>query len=156
MTLLQTEKAPPRPFLLLEQPGETYWERWDAFIKDQLLARGLISPEDISLYKIVHSAEKAVDEITTFYSTFHSFRQVGEKRVIRLERDLSDAAIAQLNEQFSDVVTSGVIERTYALPDEANEPDLLNKPRIAFSYDHKSAGRLKQMIDQINKFGRYS
>jgi uncharacterized protein (TIGR00730 family) len=156
LTLLQTEKAPPRPFLLLEQPGETYWERWDAFIRDQLLERGLISPEDISLYKIVHSAEKAVEEIATFYSTFHSFRQVGDKRVIRLEKELSDAAIEQLNEQFSDIVSSGVIGRTYALPDEANEPELLNKPRIAFSYDHKSAGRLKQMINQINKMGRYS
>lgn len=156
LTLLQTEKAPPRPFLLLELPGETYWERWDKFIKEQILARGLISPEDVSLYKIVHSAEKAVDEITTFYSTFHSFRQVGEKRVIRLERELPDDAIAQLNEHFSDIVMNGVIERTYALPEESNEPDLLNKPRIAFSYDHKSAGRLKQMIDQINKLGRFS
>ncbi|MDH3216150.1 MAG: LOG family protein [Candidatus Krumholzibacteria bacterium] len=156
LTLLQTEKAPARPFLLLELPGETYWERWDKFVKDQLLKRGLISPEDISLYKIVHSAEKAVDEINTFYSTFHSFRQVGDKRVIRLERELPDAAIEQLNEQFHDIVADGAIERTYALPEEANEPELLTKPRIAFCYSHQSAGRLKQMIDQINKMGRFA
>jgi len=156
LTLLQTEKAPPRPFLLLELPGETYWERWDKFVKEQLLHRGLISPEDISLYKIVHSPEKAVEEINTFYSTFHSFRQVGDKRVIRLEKELSAAAIEQLNEQFGDIVTSGKIEPSYALPEEANEPELLNKPRIVFPYDHKSAGRLKQMIDQINKLGRFT
>jgi uncharacterized protein (TIGR00730 family) len=156
LTLLQTEKAPPRPFLLLELPGETYWERWDEFVKDQLLKRGLISPEDISLYKIVHSAEKAVDEINMFYSTFHSFRQVGDKRVMRLEKELPDTSIQQLNDQFGDIVTTGRIERTYALPEEANEPELLNKPRIVFSYDHQSAGRLKQMIDQINKIGRFA
>ena len=156
LTLLQTEKAPPRPFLLLELPGETYWERWDKFIQEQILARGLISPEDISLYKIVHSAEKAVEEINMFYSTFHSFRQVGNKRVIRLEKDLGAEAIEQLNDQFSDIVTHGKIERTYALPEESNEPDLLGKPRIAFEYAHKSAGRLKQMIDQINKLGKYA
>ena len=156
LTLLQTEKAPPRPFLLLELPGETYWERWDRFVKDQLLHRGLISPEDISLYKIVRSPEKAVEEINMFYSTFHSFRQVGDKRVIRLEKELSAAAIEQLNDQFSDIVTTGKIEPTYALPEEANEPELLNKPRIVFTYDHKSAGRLKQMIDQINKLGRFA
>lgn len=156
LTLLQTEKAPPRPFLLLELPGETYWERWDKFVKDQLLKRGLISPEDISLYKIVHSAEKALDEINMFYSTFHSFRQVGAKRVIRLEKELPDTAIKKLNQEFGDIVTTGKIERTYALPEEANEPELLSKPRMAFSYDHKSAGRLKQMIDQINKLGRFT
>jgi uncharacterized protein (TIGR00730 family) len=155
LTLLQTEKAPPRPFLLLELPGGTYWERWDKFVKDQLLARGLISPEDISLYRIVHSAEKAIDEIELFYSTYHSSRQVGDKRVIRLEKELPDTAIQQLNKQFSDVVTDGKIEPTYALPEEANEPELLSKPRIVFSYDHKSAGRLKQMINQINKLGRF-
>jgi hypothetical protein len=81
---------------------------------------------------------------------------VGDKRVIRLERELPDTAIEQLNEQFGDVVMDGKIERTYALTEEANEPELLTKPRIVFSYDHKSAGRLKQMIDQINKLGRFS
>ena len=156
LTLLQTEKAPPRPFLLLELPGESYWERWDKLVKDQILGRGLISPEDISLYKIVHSAERAVEEIDTFYSTYHSSRQVGEKRVLRLEKELPDTAIQQLNDQFSDVVTGGRIETSYALPDEANEPELLSKPRIVFSYDHKSAGRLRQMIDLINKLGRFS
>ena len=155
LTLLQTEKASPRPFLLLELPGETYWERWDQFIKDQLYKRGLISPEDLSLYKIVHSAEKALDEVKTFYSTYHSFRQVGSKIVVRLEKELPDAALEQLNEQFADIVTQGKIERSYALPEEANEPDLLNKPRLTFSYDHRSAGKLKQLIDQLNKMGRF-
>jgi uncharacterized protein (TIGR00730 family) len=156
LTLLQTEKAPPRPFLLLEQPGETYWERWDQFIKDQLLDRGLISPEDISLYKIVHSAEKAAREIEMFYSTYHSSRQVGAKRVLRLEKELPDSAIEQLNNDFGDIVAEGEIETTYALPEESNEPELLSKPRLVFSYDHTSAGRLKQMIDQINKLGKFA
>ena len=155
LTLLQTEKASPRPLLLLERPGETYWERWDQFVKEQLLGRGMINPEDISLYKIVHSAEKAVDEIKNFYSTYHSSRQVGNKRVIRLTKELSDDAIKQLNEQFADVVSEGEIEKTYALPDEANEPEILTLPRIAFTYDHTSAGKLKQMIDKINKLGHF-
>ena len=154
LTLLQTEKASPRPLLLLELPGETYWERWDNFVWDELVKRRLISPEDASLYEIVHSAEQAVDAITTFYSTYHSYRQVGNKLVIRLERDLPDSAIHQLNGQFADLLTTGKIERTEALPEEANEPELHSKPRIGFAYNHKSAGRLRQMIDQINALGR--
>lgn len=154
LTLLQTEKASPRPFLLLELPGETYWERWDRFVKEQLLKRGLISEEDVSLYKIVTSAEEAVEEIKTFYSTFHSFRQVGQKRVIRLTKDLPDSALKTLNQKFSDIVTAGKIERTNPLPEEANERDLTDMPRIIFAYDHTSAGRLKQMIDEINRLGQ--
>jgi uncharacterized protein (TIGR00730 family) len=154
LTLLQTEKASPRPLLLLELPGETYWERWDDFIRDQLLKRGLISPADVSLYTIVHSAEAAADEIRTFYSTYHSYRQVDRTLVIRLEKELSDAAIHQLNEQFADLMITGKIERTDPLPEEANEPELLRKPRIAFAYNHKSAARLRQLIDQINAIGR--
>ncbi len=154
LTLLQTEKASPRPFLLLDIPGENYWEKWDRFVKDQLLARGLISPEDVSLYTIVYSAEKAVDEIVFFYSTFHSTRQVGSKLVIRLERELSDAALKELNGAFKDIIEEGGIEKTDALPEEANEPELADKPRIVFTYNHKSGGRLVEMIRRINELGR--
>ncbi len=156
LTLLQTEKATPRPFILMELPGESYWEQWDEFVRGELLERGLISPEDPSLYKIVHSAEKGVDEIQQFYSTYHSFRQVGNKVVIRLERDLPAAAIKTLNDEFADLVTVGKIEKTDALPEESNEPELLDKPRLKFSYDHRSAARFKALLDQINTLGRFA
>lgn len=154
LTLLQTGRASPRPLLLLELPGETYWERWDLFVRDQLVKRGFIAPEDVSLYEIAQSAEQAVDVITTFYSTYHSTRQVGHHFVMRLEKELPDSALRQLNEEFGDLLAGGVIERTTALPEEVNEPQLLGKPRIVFAYNHKSAARLKQMIDQINILGR--
>ena len=154
LTLLQTEKASPRPFLLMELPGETYWEGWDEFVKGQILARGFISPEDVSLYKIVHSPQTGVDEIRHFYSTYHSCRQARDKFVVRLEKELSPKAIEALNEEFSDLVTEGRIEKTDAFPEEANEPELAAKPRIAFSYDHRSSARLRQLIDRINELGR--
>lgn len=154
LTLLQTGKASPRPVLLLELPGETYWEGWNEFVRDQLLKRKMISSEDVSLYKVVHSAEEAVNEIRMFYSTYHSLRQVDRRVVIRLEKELPDLAIRQLNEEFADIMTTGKIEKIGALPEEANEPQILDKPRIAFAYNHKSASRLKQMIDRINRLGQ--
>ena len=33
LTLLQTGKAPPMPVVLMELPGEDYWESWDRFIQ---------------------------------------------------------------------------------------------------------------------------
>ncbi|NIM20122.1 MAG: cytochrome D ubiquinol oxidase subunit II [Candidatus Latescibacteria bacterium] len=154
LTLVQTEKASPRPVVLMDLPGESYWEEWDAFVKDQLLGRGFISREDISLYKIVYSAEEAIDEIKFFFSTYHSMRQVGDRHVIRLERELTDDNVDELNKSFKDVLEKGKFEKTYALPGEVNEPELLRMPRLVFSYNYKSAGRIRQLIDRINEMGR--
>jgi uncharacterized protein (TIGR00730 family) len=154
LTLLQTGKAPPMPVVLMELPGENYWETWDGFIRRQLLARGFISAEDLSFYKIARSSEEAIDWITTYYSTYHSLRQVRDKLVIRLEKELKDAHVRRLNDMFQDLIESGKIFKTPALPEEKDEPNLRSKPRIAFSYNRKSAGRLNEMILTINRLGR--
>ncbi len=153
LTLLQTGKTPPMPVVLLELPGERYWEAWDQFIRQQLLARGYISPEDLSFYKIVHSPEEGDAWIQSYYSTYHSMRQVRDTLVIRLEKEMTDGQIMLLNNGFSDLLRSGRIYKTSALPEEKDEPSLLCKPRIAFSNTRKSAGRLNQMILMINELG---
>ncbi len=153
LTLLQTGKAPPMPVVLMEPPGERYWETWDRFVRQELLARGFISPEDLSLYRIVRSPEEATDWIASYYSTYHSMRQVGDRLVIRLEKELTDDQISILNEGFRDLVASGEISKTSALREEADEADLGSKPRIAFSYDRGRAGRLNEMILEINRLG---
>lgn len=152
LTLMQTGKAPPMPLLLMERPGEDYWHNYDAFVRDQLLGRGLISTEDLSLYKIFESPREGVDWVKSYYSTYHSIRHVRGKLVIRLERELSDEAVGELNESFGDIVTKGSIEKTAAFPDEANEPHLQDKHRLAFSYS-PSPSRLHEMILAINRLG---
>jgi hypothetical protein len=141
------------PVVLIELPGEDYWETWDQFVRGQLLARGFISPQDLSLYRIVRSPEEAADWIASYYSTYHSIRQVGNRLVIRLEKELSEDQIAELNERFSDIVASGRIAKTSALPEEEDEPTLRTKPRIVFAYRQGHAGRLNEMILAINEFG---
>ena len=153
LTLLQTGKAPPMPVVLMELPGERYWETWDRFVRQQLLARGFVSPEDLSLYRIVRSAKEATDWITSYYSTYHSARQVGDRLVIRLEKELSQDQIALLNEKFHDLAVSGKISKTSALREEADEPELRSKPRIVFAYDRGRAGRLNELILEINRLG---
>jgi uncharacterized protein (TIGR00730 family) len=154
LTLLQTGKAPPMPVVLMELPGEAYWETWDKFIRQQLLDRGFIDREDLSFYKIMHSPEEAADWIVSYYSTYHSMRQVYSRLVIRLEKELTDSQVAVLNEKFADLVKVGKIFKTPALPEEADEPELATKPRIIFNYNKKSAGRLNEMILTINELGR--
>ena len=153
VTLLQTGKAQPMPLVLMEVPGDNYWETWDRYVKDQLLARGYISPEDLNLYKIAHSAEEAVEWIMSYYSTYHSVRQVHDKLVVRLEKELSKEQIGQLNDSFGDLLASGEIEKSVALRQEADEPELMSKPRIVFRNNKQSPGRFNQMILAINEMG---
>jgi uncharacterized protein (TIGR00730 family) len=153
LTLLQTGKAPPMPVVLMELPGQRYWESWDRFVRQELLTRGFVNPEDLSLYRIARSAEEAADWIVSYYSTYHSLRQVGNRLVIRLEKELSDSDMSILNNKFQDLVASGNITKTSALREEADDPELRSKPRIVFAYDRGRAGRLNEMILEINRLG---
>ncbi len=156
LTLLQTGKSPPMPLVLMELKDDDYWERWDRLIRDQLLVRGYISEEDFSFYKIVHSPREAADLISDYYSTYHSLRQVRENLVIRLEKDLSDDNVRELNVMFHDLIATGEIKKTKPLVEEEDEPDLLQKPRLVFRYDRKNAGRLNEMILKINEMNHVS
>jgi hypothetical protein len=80
-------------------------------------------------------------------------RQVRNRLVIRLEKELQDADITLLNNKFQDLIKSGKIHKVPALPEESDEPNLLSKPRIALSYNRRSAGRLNEMILMINELG---
>ena len=151
LTLLQTGKAQPMPLVLMELPGDNYWESWNRFVREQMLDRGYISPEDLSLFRIAHSAEEAVAWIKSYYTTYHSVRQVGDRLVMRLERELSKKHLTRLNESFSDLVAEGKIAKTSPLRQEKDQPELLSKPRIAFQYNRQSAGRLNEMILAVNE-----
>ena len=80
-------------------------------------------------------------------------RQVYNRLVIRLEKELTDNHIAILNEKFADLIKVGKIFKTTTLSEESDEPHLGNKPRIILNYNKKSAGRLNEMILMINQLG---
>ena len=54
---------------------------------------------------------------------------------------------------FADVWVErrGRIERADADPQEANEPDLAELPRLRFRFDRHGHSRFRQMIDLINR-----
>jgi uncharacterized protein (TIGR00730 family) len=153
LTLVQTGKAPPMPLLLMELPGEEYWVNWDKFVRGQMLERGLISEEDVSIYKIFNTAQEGVDWVKFYYSTYHSMRLVRRRLVVRLEKELADEHIDILNDEFADLVQKGKIKKSSALAEEANEPEIADKPRLVFNYHQKSAARLNQMFLRINELG---
>src|SRR3954452_20648200 len=112
LTLVQTGKADPVPLVLLEVPGGTYWRAWADFIANEVEARGLVSPDDRSLFLVTDDVAAAATAIIGFYRNYHSRRFVGDLMVMRLRSAPTDEELAQLNDQFAKILTSGRIERT--------------------------------------------
>ncbi len=151
LTLVQTGKTNPQPIVCLEAPGTGYWEAWYRFVTDQLLARGLISKEDLHLFKLFDAPEAAIEEITAFYRHFHSIRFVGRQLVIRIKHPVAEEQLRRINADFADMLERGAIEQRGPLPEELDEPVLKDLPRLVCQYNRRSAGRLRQLIDAINR-----
>ncbi|HXZ26069.1 MAG TPA: LOG family protein, partial [Nitrospiria bacterium] len=153
MTLIQTGKTELVPVVLLDVPGGTYWHRWKDYVEHELLKQGMISPDDVHLFRLVHDEREAVEEITHFYHLYHSSRYVEDHLVIRLERRPTDAHVDALNTEFADLLTGGKrIVSSDALLEEENEPQLRHLPRLLVPFNRRHFGRLRQMIDRINSW----
>ena len=150
LTLMQTGKSQLMPLVLIDRPGGTYWKTWDRQVREHLLRDELISPDDLNLYRITDDADQAVKIITRFYRNFHSSRFVKDLFVIRLKHAPSDSALEALTEDFADINTGAPIKRVEPTPDEREDNDHVDLPRIAFNFNRKDYGRLRQLIDVLN------
>jgi uncharacterized protein (TIGR00730 family) len=151
LTLLQTGKSPLLPLVCVDREGGDYWHAWDAYVRGTLLARGLISPEDLSLYRVTNRLDEAVGEIVTFYRNYHSSRYVANRLVLRLHHAPTPDALARLEREFADILSDGGFSTGPALPEEAEESVLADLPRLVFSFNRRDVGRLRQLIDALNR-----
>jgi uncharacterized protein (TIGR00730 family) len=154
LTLLQTGKAEPAPIVLLDLPGDPYWEGLEKFLKGEVSRRGLVDREDGALYRITDDVSVAVEEILNFYSNYHSRRFVGQTMVIRCRYSPTDEQLAELNERFADICSAKGIWRSEPLARERTDQDHLEMKRIALEFDRRSHGRLRMLIDAINAWPR--
>lgn len=151
LTLVQTGKRDIMPIVCIDKPGGDYWTGWQQFVHDHLLKKELISPEDLSLFKVTDDVDEAADEIMGFYSVYNSMRYVRNKLVLRLHREPGDEFVERLNDEFSDIVESGQIKKAAVHRLEADDEHLSHLPRLSFCFDRKSLGRLREMIDLMNR-----
>lgn len=150
ITLMQTGKSQLMPLVLVDKPGGTYWKTWDKQVREHLLRDALISPDDLNLYRITDSADEAVKIVTRFYRNFHSTRFVKDLFIIRLQHAPPETAIEALNEDFADLIVGPPIKRIEATPDEREDNDELGLQRIAFGFNRRDYGRLRQLVDVLN------
>ena len=153
LTLLQTGKHNLIPLVLIDEPGSAYWPRWLKFLKEELLADGYISESDFNLFECVDSVDAAIEKIDRFYRRYHSLRYVNKKLVIRLISKVDTQYIEKLNKQFSDILTpGGKIYLSERLPEESNEMEIAELPRLVINFNCKDYGRLRCLVDEINNY----
>jgi hypothetical protein len=104
----------------------------------------------LSLYQITDSTDEAVKIITRFYRNFHSTRFAKDLFIIRMKNAPSESALAAMNEDFSDIVVEGKIQSVKPTPEEIEDNDQLQLARIAFNFNRRDYGRLRQLIDVLN------
>jgi uncharacterized protein (TIGR00730 family) len=150
-TLLQTGKATPAPVVLLDVPHGTYWSGWTRFVDDELLGAGLVSPDDHELYLVTDHVATAVAEVEAFWHSYHSIRWVGDRLVLRLRYAPTGEEVAELDRTFRDVLVGGGIESSDPLPPEVADRDHLDLPRLVMRFDPRQAGRLRTLIDAVNR-----
>jgi uncharacterized protein (TIGR00730 family) len=150
LTLMQTGKSRLMPLIMLDPPGASYWLTWDRTIREHLLRNKLISADDLHLYECTDDVEHAVKVITRFYRNYHSMRFVHDKLVIRLKHIPSESALQALNEDFADIIVGEKIRVVEPFPEEREDNQYLDMPRIAFDFDRRHYGRLRLLIDVLN------
>jgi uncharacterized protein (TIGR00730 family) len=151
LTLLQTGKAEPAPVVLVETPGGTYWHGWLRFLKEEAIRPGWVSAEDTALFEVANTVEEAAAAVLGFYRNYHSCRWVGDMLVLRMQVAPSRGELAELNREFSDIVTSGTIRAARPFPPERSGHDHLELPRLAFRFDKLHYARLRLLIDALNQ-----
>jgi hypothetical protein len=153
LTLMQTGKATPAPLVLLDVPGQTFWEGWETFVREELVDPGWVSARDVNLYTITDDVDEAVATVRGFWRNYQSLRWVGDRLVIRLRAEPTDAEVDNLAEKFADVCLDGRIERTGPLPAEVSDNDALDLHRVVLTYDPRLGGRFREMISALNSLG---
>jgi uncharacterized protein (TIGR00730 family) len=153
LTLVQTGKSSMVPIVMIEGKDGSYWKQFDAAMRQMLLTRGWISPEDVELYRICETPLEAAEIITKFYRIYHSSRYVKDDLVIRLKKPLKQEDIDRLSEEFRVLIKTNstsparIVQRGSFLEEE----DHLDLPRLSFPHTRYKFGLIRRLIDRINE-----
>lgn len=150
LTLIQTGKSPLVPVVLLDEPGGHYWEDLLGFIERQLVENRYVLPSDLKLMRLVHDVDAAAEEIAGFYRNYHSSRWLKNQFVVRMNHCLSDEALASLSSEFADLCLDGGFVQQGCGESEYDEPELSQLTRLAFQFNGRDHGRLRELLDFIN------
>ena len=97
--------------------------------------------------------DEAVAEVLAFTACITAMRYVKGNLVLRLQKALAGPLLEPVRHEFADILVAGTFEQTASLPAEANDPHFAALPRLCFRFNRHSLGRLRMLIDTINREG---
>jgi uncharacterized protein (TIGR00730 family) len=150
LTLVQTGKSVGMGIVFVDKPGGDFWSGWQHYVKNHLLARGLIGEEDLHLYKITDKIDEAVHEVRHFFKNYHSLRYHRDEVVMRLNHRPTEAQLETIREKFKNLAVKGTFELSGPLSVERDEPALADLPRLTFTFNRKDHGKLRLLINHLN------
>jgi hypothetical protein len=149
LTLIQTGKSDMHPIVMIDADGTGYWDAW-VNLCEVLERQGMISEHDAHLYLVTTDIDEAISELVNFFRVYHSQRYVNGRLVIRLRRDIPDSYVDHLTASYSDIIVTGGIDKIPTTEAELETDDVVNLPRVAFTFNRRSYGRLRCLINDIN------
>lgn len=155
LTLIQTGKTQPVPVVMIDPPGGDYWRRVHAFFQEVLRDRGLISPDDLNLYRVTDDLDTAVSECLGFYRNFHSSRHLKDLYIVRMQRAPSAEQLEALHRDFRGILQGGKGAFEVVRGRASGEDPILEPAppwRIVFPFDKRSYGRLRAFVDRVNEW----
>ena len=150
LTLVQTGKSDLHPIVLMESEESGYWSSILPVLQRVLVEGGYVSPSDPHLLSVHGDAKSAADELVHFYANYHSQRYVDGLLVLRLQRAPDEETLLELNEEFADIIAGEPMKVIEPTPAEVADADALDLDRLAFRFDRRSFGRLRQLVDRLN------
>jgi uncharacterized protein (TIGR00730 family) len=151
LTLMQTGRSDLHPVVLLEPPETRYWEGWLEFLEREVLERGFIDRDDLDLFDLTHDVEDAVEILERFYRVYHSQRYVNGRLILRLKKQIAPEYVSELSRKYAFMLSNGHIEIVPPTPEEIQDNDFVDLPRLALWFDRKHFSALRKLIDDINR-----
>ncbi len=153
LTLIQTGKTSPVPVVMLDPPGVGYWLSVRRLFEKELRDRGLISPEDLDLFLVTDSMDRAVEEVLGFYRNYHSSRHLPDAFLVRMHRAPAHESLRELDRDFAGILRDGKgrfeVVRGRARGEDPVDP-AAPPWRLVFPFDKRSYGNLRKLIDRVN------
>lgn len=144
LTLMQTGKRELMPLVFLDAPGGSYWKDWSNYVRRHLLDGGMVSPEDLALFRVTDRVEETIAELLGFYRVFDRMEYINNQLVMHLNEALAAQKLNGLQRDFADILTSGQFQQ------EIESSGTSPRCRLIFHFNRRSLGRLRQLINQIN------
>lgn len=153
LTLFQTGKCRPRPIVLIEPEGSSFWYKWVSLLNEKLLKNDFISRYDIKLFSYHNSVKSAVEEIRDFYRIYDSIRYIGDETRLYLKKPISESLIADIIAEFKDIFIDNTMKMVSEPSGNSQKNSGAGRPCLIFKFNRKDFGRLCEMIRYINKNG---